>query len=109
MHACPASPPLGLARFPAWGYSGLRNGKPPFMLTVLLTIVVASAPDGDSLPIARATLLRETGCWLEWEGEVPLKAGVASIRLPNHIDPSTLVVERKDGAEWRSTDFSISS
>src|SRR4051794_28683867 len=76
------------------------------MLSLFL-ILTAAAPQEIDLPLTQATLLRDTGCWLRWEGEVPAAQGPATFRLANDVELSTLSVEQFDKGEWRVTDFAI--
>lgn len=80
------------------------------MLTVSLVFAAVSFGDDAAprrLPLSRATLLRDSGCWFQWDGEVAANAGGALIQLPGSVDASTINVERTDGDDWRGTDFSL--
>ena len=80
------------------------------MLTVSLIFAVANVGDDAAslrLPLSRATLLRDSGGWFQWEGEVVAKAGASLVQLPRSVDVSTISIERTEGADRRLLDFSI--
>ena len=76
------------------------------MLTVFLTLAVGAA-ESKPLPLARATLLRDSGCWLRWEGDVAIANGSAAFQIPEHVDAPTISVERRDKDDWRVADYTI--
>jgi len=77
------------------------------MLIAFVAFVVAAQPPAASLPLKRATLLRDTGCWLRWEGDATPTNGVANVKIPGNVDVSTLLVERRQDNDWRPADFTI--
>ena len=79
------------------------------MVTVSLIYVAVLVGDAAParVPLSRATFLRDSGVWFQWEGEVAPTAGKSLVQLSGSVDASTISVERADGAGWRATDFSI--
>jgi hypothetical protein len=77
------------------------------MLTVYLTLIVGGAAESKPLPLVRATLLRESGSWLRWEGDVAIANGAAAFQIPEHVDAPTISVERREKDDWRVADYTI--
>jgi hypothetical protein len=65
-----------------------------------------SAPPGE-LPLTRATLLRDSGAWLRFEGEASTQDGFATFALPARLDRTTFHVQVGSGADWRPVAFSM--
>jgi hypothetical protein len=80
------------------------------MLTVSLIFAAVTFGD-DAAPtrflLSRATLLRDSGCWFQWEDEVAANSAGSLVQLPGSVDASTINLERADGNDWRAMDFSV--
>jgi hypothetical protein len=80
------------------------------MLTICLAIALGADSDVAPLPLVRATVMRESGAWLRFEGEASASPnGKAAFKLPAFIDQTTIGVEFRDKDEWRMADFSVAA
>lgn len=78
------------------------------MLTICLAIALGADSDVAPLPLVRATVMRESGSWLRFEGEAAAALnGKAAFKLPSFIDQTTINVEMRVKEDWQMADFSV--